>query len=80
MSMMHVHVHASCPCYTSMFLSMFSPVHHRYVCVCESVFVWVFVCVFMCINAGMPDCPASDQFSTGLKKLTMLGIVGTGPS
>jgi hypothetical protein len=26
------------------------------------------VCMFMCINAGMPDCPASDQSSTGLKK------------
>jgi hypothetical protein len=26
----------------------------------------VFVCVF--INAGMPDCPASDQSGTGMKK------------
>ncbi len=55
----------------SMFLSMFSPVHHRSVCVCE----YVFVCVFMCINAGMPDYPASDQSSTGLKKLKMPGMV-----
>ncbi len=31
--------------------------------------------VFVCINAGMPDCPASDQSGTGLKKLTMPGIV-----
>jgi hypothetical protein len=31
--------------------------------------------VFVCINAGMPDCLSSDQSGTGLKKLTMLGIV-----
>jgi hypothetical protein len=29
----------------------------------------------MCINAGMPDCPASDQSGTGLKKLMMPGVV-----
>jgi hypothetical protein len=29
----------------------------------------------MCINAGMPDCPASNQSATGMKKLTMLGQV-----
>jgi hypothetical protein len=23
----------------------------------------------------MPDCPASDQFGTGMKKITMLGLV-----
>jgi hypothetical protein len=46
---------------------MFSPVRHRPVCVCE--------CVFMCLNAGMPDCPASDQSGTGMKKLTMPGMV-----
>ncbi len=46
-----------------MFLPMFSPVHHRPVC--------VFVCVFVCINAGMPDCPASEQSDTGLKTLTV---------
>ncbi len=63
--MMHVHVHASCPCSTSMFLSMFSPVHIRSVCVYECVFVCVFVCV--CINARMPDCPTSDQSSTEMK-------------
>ena len=38
--------------------------------VCVHGSVSVFVCV--CINAGMPDCPASGQSSTGLKKLTML--------
>jgi hypothetical protein len=35
-----------------MFLSMFSPVHHRSVCVCKCVFVvfvGVFVCVFVCV-------------------------------
>jgi hypothetical protein len=37
--------------------------HHRCVCVCE--------CVFVCINAGMPDCPAFEQSGTGLKKITM---------
>ncbi len=31
--------------------------------------------MFVCINAGMPDCLASDQSGTGLKKLTMPGIV-----
>jgi hypothetical protein len=60
-------------------------VHHRSVSVCEGVFVCVFMCVFVCvfmcvfvfvcINAGMLDCPASDQSGTGLKKLTMPGIV-----
>jgi hypothetical protein len=37
---------------------------------CECVFVCVFVCMFVlvCINAGMPDCPASDQSGTGIKK------------
>jgi hypothetical protein len=76
MSMLHI-----------IFLSMFSPVHYRSVCVCEGVFVCmsvcVFVCVFMCmfvcvcvcINTRMPDCPASDQSGTGLKKLTLQGIV-----
>ncbi len=54
-----------------MFLSMFSPVHHRSVCVCKCVFV----CVFMCINARMPDCPASDQSRTGIEKLMMPGMV-----
>ncbi len=48
MSMEHVHVHASCPCWTSMFTA-----HHRCVCVCEGVFVGVFMCVFVCINAGL---------------------------
>jgi hypothetical protein len=39
--------------------------------------VFVFMCVFLCvcINAGMPDCPSSDQSSTGMKKLTMPGMV-----
>ncbi len=38
-------------------------------CVCLSVCVCVWgcacVCAFGCINAGMPDCPASDQYGTG---------------
>jgi hypothetical protein len=29
----------------------------------------------VCINAGMPHCLASDQSGTGLKKLTMSGLV-----
>ncbi len=41
--------------------------HHR--CVCEFVFV------FVCINAGMPDCPASVQSVTGMKKIMMPGQV-----
>jgi hypothetical protein len=32
--------------------------------------------VFVCINAGMPDCPASDQSGTGMKKTN---DAGTGP-
>jgi hypothetical protein len=83
MVLVHLHVHDACPCpcCTSMILSMFSPVHHRSVCLCECMFVFmcvlvcIFVCVFVCINAVMPDCPASDQSGTRLKKLTMLGIV-----
>jgi hypothetical protein len=60
MSMLNVHV----------------PVHvhaaqHRCVCMCK----YVFVCMFMYINAGMLDCPASYQSGTGMKKLTMLGQV-----
>ncbi len=34
------------------------------------------VCVFMCINAGMPNCPASDQSGTGLK---ITNDAGSGP-
>jgi hypothetical protein len=34
------------------------------------------MCVCMCINAGMLDCPASDQSGTGMKKkITMPGPV-----
>jgi hypothetical protein len=40
--------------------------HHRCVSVCECMFVGVFM--FVCINAGMPECPASKQSSTGIKK------------
>jgi hypothetical protein len=59
-----------------MFLSMFTALH-RCVCVCKCMFVCVFVCVFVfvCINAGMRECPASDQSGTGIKKLMMLGQV-----
>jgi hypothetical protein len=46
-------------------------VHHRSACVCECVFL----CEFVCINAGLPDCPASDQSGTGMKKLTIPGMV-----
>jgi hypothetical protein len=34
------------------------------------------VCVFLCINAGMPDCLVSDQSGTGIKKKT--NDAGTG--
>jgi hypothetical protein len=44
--------------------------HHRCVCVGECVFVCVFMS--MCINARMPDCPASDQSGTGIKKKLMM--------
>ncbi len=43
---------------------------HVRVCVCVRVHEH-----FVCINAGMPDCPASDQSGTGMKKLTMPGMV-----
>jgi hypothetical protein len=45
--------------------------HHRCVCMCKRVCMFVFVCV----NAGMPDCPAIDHSGTGMKKLTMPGQV-----
>jgi hypothetical protein len=32
------------------------------------------MCVFVCINAGMPDCPASDQSGNGMKKTNDAGI------
>ncbi len=37
------------------------------VCACASVHVRVRV--YKCRNAGMPDCPALDQSSTGIKKI-----------
>jgi hypothetical protein len=42
----------------------------------EGVFVCVFMSVFVCINAGMPNYPASNQSGTGLKKTN---DAGTGP-
>jgi hypothetical protein len=80
MVLVHLHVHGACPC--SCFLSMLQvhvhAAHHRCVCVCECMFVCMFVCmcVFVCVNAGMQNCPASDQFCTGLKKTN---DAGTGP-
>ncbi len=47
---------------------MFMP-HIIYVC----VFMYMFT--FVCINAGMADCPASNQSGIGMKKLTMPGQV-----
>jgi hypothetical protein len=38
--------------------------------------VCMFVCVFVYINAGMPNCLASDQSGAGLKKNN---DAGTGP-
>jgi hypothetical protein len=60
MSMLQVHVHTA---------------HYRCVFVYEGVFVCVCVCmcVFVCINAGMLNCPASDQSGTGLKKTNDAG-------
>jgi hypothetical protein len=60
MSMMHVHVQAVSPCPCCMSMSLFKPFVRVGVCLC------VFVCV--CINAGMPDCPASVLSGTGMKK------------
>jgi hypothetical protein len=76
MSMLHVHIH----------------VHAAYLCVCVwgggcvcvhafvCVRILMFVCSCSCINAGMPDCPASDQSSTRMKKLVMPGPASKGPS
>jgi hypothetical protein len=76
MVLVHLHVHGACsrPCFMSM-LNVYVSVHvhaahHRCVCVCEFMFVFVY------INAGMPDCPASDQFGTRIKKTN---DAGTGP-
>ncbi len=80
MVLVHLHVHVACRC--SCFMSMLQvyvyAAHHRCVCVCKGVFACVFgcVCMFVCINAGMPNCPASDQSGTGLKKTN---YAGTGP-
>jgi hypothetical protein len=41
------------------------------VCKCMSVFVYMCVC----INAEMPDCLASDQSGTRMKKQTLPGLV-----
>jgi hypothetical protein len=79
MVLAHLHDHGTCPCscWTSMFLSMFM-LHIKGVCVRVHVRVPVrvhVVCVFMfvCINAGMPDCPASDHSGNGLKKTNDAG-------
>jgi hypothetical protein len=56
-----------------MFLSIFMP-HIIGLCARKCLFVCMFV--FVCINAGMPECPASDQSGTGIKKTN---DAGTGP-
>ncbi len=64
MSGLHVHIH----------------VHAAFLCPCVGVGVHVLVCVCVyvgvCINVGMPNCPASNQSSTEMKKTN---DAGTGP-
>ncbi len=78
MVLVHLHVHGACPCSCLMSILQVHvhAAHHRCVCVCVFVYVFVCVSVFVCINAGMPNCPASDQSGTGLKKTNN---AGTGP-
>ncbi len=89
MSMSMLHVHAahpcSCPCSLLFIICLFACVSAclcAWSCACWcaclsacSCFMHVFMCVFvcMCINAGMPDCPASDQSGTALKKTNDAG-------
>ncbi len=76
MVLVHLYVHGACPfpCFMSMLnvhVSVHVPAaHHRCVCLFKCMFVFVFVC----INAGMPECPASDQSGTGIKKTNDAGI------
>ncbi len=61
MSMSMLHVHASCPCWMSMFMP-----HIIGVCVCECVFV----CMFVCINAGNAGLSGIRSVRYRNKKLT----------
>jgi hypothetical protein len=76
MVLVHLHVHGPCPCFMSMLnvhvLVHVHAAHHMCVRVCECVFA----CVCVCINAGMSDCPASDQSGTGMK---ITNDAGAGP-
>ncbi len=50
---------------------------HICICICIYICIYVHICVYILyINAEMPDCLASSQSGTGLKKTN---DAGTGP-
>jgi hypothetical protein len=72
----HVHVQTACPCRLSVCVCVGVGGH---VCVRACVCVCVYSCLcarvlMLMYNAGMPDCPASDQSGTRIKKLVMPGL------
>jgi hypothetical protein len=79
-SVLRVHVHAACPCPYGMpcpCCMFMSTLHSMLVLHSMSMLhVHVYVHVHVCRNARMPDCPASDQSGTRLKKTN---DAGTGP-
>jgi hypothetical protein len=54
-----------------MSMSIFKPLSVS-MCVCGCVHAHVFMCMIVCINAGMPDGP-SDQFGNGMNKTNDAG-------
>ncbi len=89
MSILHVRVHAVCPCPCCMSMSMsmlHAHAHVRAACPCPfcmsmtmSILHVRVQAAYPCpwyiqhINAGMPDCPASGQYGTGMKKTNDAG-------
>jgi hypothetical protein len=69
MSMLHVHViaafHFNVAFHVNAAFHINAAFYVNALCPC------LCTCTYTCRNAGMPDCPASGQSGTGLKKLTM---------
>jgi hypothetical protein len=88
-SVLRVYVHAACPCSYCMpcpgcmFMSMLHSMSMQHSMSMwhsmSMLHVYVYVHVHICRNARMPDCPASGQYGTGLKKTTdaRTGLVRT---